>query len=111
MLGYFTRALGGIHGIWYIQSIKDDRTSTGMRESIEFLDELGHERTRSKVTFITTKWDLVVSKELGNCESRESEMKTKEWKDFKIGTPDGARCFHHGVSCEDDDEEKDQEGS
>lgn len=105
-VGYFTRRLGGIHGILYVQSIIDPRTSHGMKESIEFLDHLVGQRIRSRITFITTKWDLVVQKEERRCQKRETEMKTKEWKDFRVEDAEGARYFAHGASSDDSDEER-----
>src|SRR5436309_1268658 len=72
MIGYFTRRLGGIHGILYIHSILTERTSSGMRESFEFLMELTGTRVCPRVTFITTNWDLVHKKQEVKCRCRET---------------------------------------
>lgn len=101
-VGEFTRVLGGIHGILYVQSIVENRFSTGMRESIEFLNKLARDSIRPNITFITTQWDRVVNKDLGKRRMQESEMKIEQWGDFRVGEPNGARYFKHlGVDCDD----------
>ena len=103
-VGYFTRYLGGIHGIFYIHSILTERALPGMRESVNFLAELTGENTYPHITFLTTKWDLVHQKQLGECQGRESELKNTEWKRFHIGQPVGARYYKYGVSSSHDSE-------
>ncbi|KAM5367533.1 hypothetical protein ACJA88_011500 [Fusarium oxysporum] len=58
MLGYFTRELGGIHGILYIHDILTEREVPGMQEATEFLRELAAHDFKPHITFITTKWDI-----------------------------------------------------
>jgi hypothetical protein len=108
LLGFFTRALGGVHGILYVQDITAVRTTPGMQEATEFLDELASEAIRPNITFITTKWDSVALKLLPRCESRERELKRDTWKNFNLETLGGSRYFRHGVDCEVDSQ-RDQE--
>jgi hypothetical protein len=110
LLGFFTRALGGVHGILYVQDITEVRTTSGMQEATEFLDQLASEAIRPNITFITTKWDSVAPKLLPRCESRERELKKDTWKNFKVETPGGSRYFRHGVDCEVDSQQDQEDG-
>jgi hypothetical protein len=110
LLGFFTRALGGVHGILYVQDITQVRMTSGMQEATEFLDELAGEAIRPNITFITTKWDLVVPKLLPRCESREKKLKEDTWKNFKVDTPGGSRYFRHKVDCEVDRQQDQEDG-
>ncbi|KAJ5557041.1 hypothetical protein N7494_000956 [Penicillium frequentans] len=102
ILGYFTRQLGGIHGILYVQSIVDSRFSSGMQESSDFLSEICDHNSQLNVTFITTKWDMIVEKEMQNCRDRELTLVNKRWKAFKVGEHNGARSWRSGASWDDD---------
>ncbi|KAL6702287.1 P-loop containing nucleoside triphosphate hydrolase protein [Trichoderma pleuroticola] len=109
-LGFFTRALGGIHGILYGQDIMVERSLPGMQEAIDFLDELAGRAIRPHITFITTKWDIPesVPKLMRKCVNRETELKTKTWAKFRVSEQGGSRYFRHGVDC-DEDSQQDQE--
>lgn len=112
MLGFFTRELGGIHGILYVQDILVERMLPGMEEAADFLHELGSRSVRPRITFITTKWDLVESapKLLRKCENREAELKNVTWASFNIGEPGGSTYFRHGIDCVEDSQEAQEEG-
>jgi hypothetical protein len=93
LLGYFTRILGGIHGIPHIQGIRDERVSTRMRDSLKFIKELTEDKERyiySHITFITTKWDVVAQKKRANCDNQENELKTRWCNEFNLDEPKGA---------------------
>jgi len=93
--GFFTRALGGVHGILYVQDTTVERTLPGMNETIDFL------AIRPHITFITTKWDIPQStpKPMRKCEDREAEIRGVTWARFGAGVPGGSRYFRHGVDC------------
>lgn len=98
-LGYFTRTLGGIHGILYVQSILDVCTTPSMSESLQFLSELYPTAFYPHITFTTTKWD--VPKRIDSYRRREEELKEGLWKDFRISSG-GARYFQHvGIDCDE----------
>jgi len=101
MVGYFTRQLGGIHGILYVHSILTERTSQGMRDSYEFLEKITDEKVNG-VTFITTNWDGFPEKHRAKCENRANALIDKEWKSFRVREPDGCKYFISGVSCDED---------
>jgi hypothetical protein len=104
VLGNFTRYLGGIHGILYCHDITTVRTTPGMEQSFKFLCDLTGKYVH-RMTFITTKWDLVVSKQKANCERLESELK-KRWGRYRINEPNCSKYFRFGASCEDEEGEK-----
>lgn len=107
LLGYFTRKLGRIHGILYVQSITTDRTSPGMESSIKFLQQLVPDENRGpRLTFVTTKWDLISPKGRKNSEKKENEMIKDRWQSFRVGEPSGARCVRVGLSCDEDTPEE-----
>lgn len=105
LVGYFTRQLGGIHGVLYFQNILIDKYDSGMVDSLEFLEKILDKERQSRITFITTKWDLVVNKQRTIREDRAEELKDKTWKKFKIGQPNGHWYFASGVDCDRDSEE------
>lgn len=98
LLGHFTRWIGGIHGVLYLQDIRADRENPGMKESFEFLDELT-QIIRPPISFITTKWDTVAMKEFNKLIAREEELKEYWRKKFQVGDRD---VFHCEASCFDD---------
>ncbi|QKX61744.1 uncharacterized protein TRUGW13939_08900 [Talaromyces rugulosus] len=85
-LGYFTRALGGVHGVLHVQSIFEPRSSQEIRDSIRFLDK-------------------IASKRKGDFEKLEMQMAKEEWKIFGIDSRDGSRSFRFGVDVEQDNDE------
>lgn len=112
-LGYFTRQLGGIHGIFYLQSIMSPRIEQGNRECMDFLTSLCKNSAekldpnlRRRVTFITTNWDLVPEQPAKRVkfETKVREFQTTEWREFRIGSSDGARSFTCGCDSTEDDQ-------
>lgn len=69
-----------------------------MKESLEFLDNLA-EMIRPLISFITTKWDTVVPKEISKLIAREGEL--KEYWRTRFPVRDGA-VFRCEASCSDD---------
>ncbi|KAG9496583.1 hypothetical protein J7337_011359 [Fusarium musae] len=110
MLGHFTRELGGIHGILYVQDIPLERELTGMQEATNFLRELAGRNFRSHITFITTKWDAVAPKVIRKCETKEEDLIRSRWASFRVGDEGGSRLVRHGIDCSEDDFETQQAG-
>lgn len=106
IVGYFTRSIGGIHGILYVQSIQSNRNDVGMEDGLVFLDELAKFQVRSNITFITTHWDLIVPKAMANCENRERILKEEKWIKFAVDGPDSLKYYRHGISADQDTEEE-----
>jgi GTP-binding protein EngB required for normal cell division len=96
LLGYFTRRLGGVHGILYLHDIRKDRTTSGMKESFQFLEDLS-KPVYPLVMFITTGWDLIVPKERARSEQRGRDLSGKFRRIFA-----NLQSFEFGASWEDD---------
>ena len=100
LLGYFTRRLGGIHGIFYLHDIRSVRKTQGMQESFGFLEELTRPNC-PPITFITTGWDIIPQKERARSVQRKNDL-AREWGE-KFADP---QLFEFGVSWEDDPPEE-----
>ncbi|KAL4881333.1 P-loop containing nucleoside triphosphate hydrolase protein [Aspergillus karnatakaensis] len=99
LLGNFTRWLGGIYGIVYVDDIRTERQTSGKRDSFRFLYDLVH-NTCPLLTLVTTHWDCIAPKERARCDAREEELKDL-WRE-KFNMHEGLFLRCEASASEDD---------